>query len=116
MTKQEIEEIKTEANTMLDQKKKHSVEDEAKKWARVEIRVPWFDEANPNRELVLVEKNTNINAMVDPINSPPLFKLADTSRLQIWVHPPEEYLPLIREGLKRNGSGRLQWDIRFQSE
>jgi cobalt-zinc-cadmium efflux system membrane fusion protein len=86
------------------------------KWARVEIRVPWFDKANPERELTLVEKNTNVNDMVDPINSTPLFKLADVNRLQIWVHPPEEYLPLIREGLQKNGAGRLTWDVRFQSE
>ena len=111
----EIEEIKAEAKIIHDQKKVRSADDEMK-WARVEIRVPWFDKANPDRELVLVEKNTNINDMVDPINSPPLFKLADTSRLQIWVHPPEEYLPLIRAGLQNNGSGRLQWDIRFYSE
>ncbi|HWY86478.1 MAG TPA: hypothetical protein VNX28_07135 [Gemmataceae bacterium] len=110
----EIEEIKAEAKIIHDQKKVRSADDEMK-WARVEIRVPWFDKANPNRELVVVEKNTNINDMVDPINSPPLFKLADTSRLQIWVHPPEEYLPLLREGL-RQGPGGLKWDIRFQSE
>jgi multidrug efflux pump subunit AcrA (membrane-fusion protein) len=111
---QEIEELKAEAKTIQDQKKARSADDEMK-WARVEIRVPWYDKASPNRELVVVEKNTNVNDMVDPINSPPLFKLADTSRLQIWVHPPEEYLPLIREGLKQ-GPGGLQWDIRFQSE
>jgi cobalt-zinc-cadmium efflux system membrane fusion protein len=114
LEKQEIEEIKAEANVIHDQKKSRSADDEMK-WARVEIKVPWFDKTNPNRELIVVEKNTNLNDMVDPINSPPLFKLADTSRLQIWVHPPEEYLPLIRAGLKK-GPGGLQWDIRFQSE
>jgi cobalt-zinc-cadmium efflux system membrane fusion protein len=114
MESQEIEEIKAEAKIIHDQKKARSADDEMK-WARVEIRVPWFDKASPNRELVVVEKNTNINDMVDPINSPPLFKLADTSRLQIWVHPPEEYLPLLRAGLK-HGPGSLRWDIRFQSE
>jgi cobalt-zinc-cadmium efflux system membrane fusion protein len=114
LDKQEIDVIKAEAKIIQDQKKARSADDEMK-WARVEIKVPWFDKAHPGRELVVVEKNTNINDMVDPINSPPLFKLADTSRLQIWVHPPEEYLPLLREGLKQ-GPGSLQWDIRFQSE
>jgi len=115
LTKEEIEEIKAEANIIHDQKKVRSADDEMR-WARVEIRVPWFDKANPNRELVLVEKNTNINDMVDPIASAPLFKLADTSRLQIWVHPPEEFLPLIREGLQRKKAERIKWDVRFQSD
>ncbi len=114
VTPEDIKEIEDEARTILEQKKVRKADDEMK-WARVELRGPWFDKANPSRELIVVEKNTNVNDMVDPINSPPLFKLADTSRLQIWVHPPEEYLPLIREGLK-NGSGRLKWDIRFQSD
>jgi multidrug efflux pump subunit AcrA (membrane-fusion protein) len=30
------------------------------------------------------------------------------------VHPPEEYLPLIREGLKKPGG--LQWEVAFQAE
>jgi membrane fusion protein, heavy metal efflux system len=113
LEKQEIDEIKAEAIIILDQKKVRSADSEMK-WARVEVRVPFYDKDNPNRELVVVEKNTNLNDMVDPIASPPLFKLADTSRLQIWVHPPEEYLPLLRNGLK-NGTG-LKWDIRVQSE
>ena len=111
---QEIEELKAEAKVIDDQKKVRSADDEMK-WARVEIRVPWFDKNNPDRELVVLEKNTNMGDMVDPINSPPLFKLADTSRLQIWAYLQEEYLPLIREGLKQ-GPGGLRWDIRFQSE
>jgi cobalt-zinc-cadmium efflux system membrane fusion protein len=112
---QEIEDLKAEAKIIHDQKKVRSADDEMK-WARVEVCAPWFDRANPNRDLVVVEKNTNMNDMVDPIASAPLFKLADTSRLEIWVHPPEEFLPLIREGLQRKGSARLQWDVRFQSE
>jgi cobalt-zinc-cadmium efflux system membrane fusion protein len=114
LTNAEIKAIKDEANIIADQMKTRSSDNE-KNWARVEIRVPKFSD-NPNAELVVVEKNTNINDMVDPINSPPLFKLADTSRLQIWVHPPEEYLPLIREGLKLAGKEPLKWHIRVQSE
>jgi cobalt-zinc-cadmium efflux system membrane fusion protein len=115
LTDKEIEDIKEEAKSIRDQKKVLSPEEELK-WARVELRVPNYEKTNPNRELIVVEKNTNLNDMVDPINSTPLFKLADTSRLAIWVFPPEEYLPIIQEGLKKNGSGRLQWDIRFQSD
>jgi len=115
LTDEEIEELKAEAKKLLDKNVKRDAKAEAERWARVEIRVPRFND-NPKTELVLVEKNTNINDMVDPINSGPLFKLADTSRLQIWVHPPEEYLPLIRERLKNPGAEPLTWEIRVQSD
>jgi cobalt-zinc-cadmium efflux system membrane fusion protein len=114
LTNEEIQAIKDEANIIADQMKVRSSEQE-KNWARVEIRVPKFNDSK-STELVVVEKNTNINDMVDPINSPALFKLADVSRLQIWVHPPEEYLPLIRERLKMSGAEPLQWHIRLQSD
>src|SRR5262249_49351900 len=39
----------------------------------------------------------------------------DLSRLQIWVHPPEEYLPKLREKLKEK-PGSLKWDIRLHSD
>ncbi len=116
LTDDEIAEIEAEAKNVQDSKNGRSIKDEAMKWARVEIRVPWFDKANKDRELVIVEKNINLNGQVDPINSPALFKLADISRLQIWAHPPEEFVPIIREGLQKNGTGRMQWDIRFQSD
>jgi len=115
LTDDEIQELKDEAKKLLDKSVKRDAKAEAEKWARVEIRVPKFND-NPMTELVVVEKNTNINDMVDPINSGPLFKLADTSRLQIWVHPPEEYLPLIRERLKKPGMEPLTWEIRVQSD
>ncbi len=113
MTDAEIEAVKAEAHTILDQKKVRSPEAEAR-WARVEIQVPKFLKADDKLNLVVVEKNTNVNDMVDPINSPPLFKVADLGRLQVWVHPPEEYLPLLRERLKQGQ--KLKWQIRFQSE
>ena len=108
---QEIEEIKAEAKIIHEQKKRRSADDDLK-WARVEIKVPWFDKADPNRELVVVEKNANVGDVVDPSNSPSLFKLADTSRLQIWVHPPEEDLPLLREHLNK---GNLRWQIQIHA-
>ena len=84
-----------------------------KEWAKVEIRVPWFGN-DKERRLVVVEKNTNLGDMLDPIASPPLFKLADISRLTIWVQPAEEYLPLLRERL--NKGLPVYWHIRIQSE
>jgi cobalt-zinc-cadmium efflux system membrane fusion protein len=116
LTDQEIQAIKDEAQVISDQKKVRTAENEMR-WARVEIQVPRFlDAKGPSAKLNLavVEKNTNVNDMVDPINSPPLFRVADLGRLQIWVHPPEEYLPSIRDSLKKGK--KLKWQIRFQSE
>ena len=117
----EIEAIRNEAKVIIDLKKERKPEEE-KNWARVEIQVPHFMKDNeagmvagPSRPLVIVEKNTQLGDMADPGRDMPLFKLADLSRLQIWVHPPEEYLPVLREKLKE-GPGALKWDIRFQSE
>jgi cobalt-zinc-cadmium efflux system membrane fusion protein len=118
LTPEEIQEIRAEANIILDQQKVRSSDLEVK-WAVVEVKVPTFDKEHPDRELTIVEKNTNLNDMLDPINSPaPLFKLADLSRVQIWVHPPEEYLPGLQKNLaKAEKEGRqLEWDIRFQSD
>jgi cobalt-zinc-cadmium efflux system membrane fusion protein len=116
MTDEEIQAIRAEAQVIHDQKKVRTADNEMR-WARVEIKVPRFlDAKDPaaRLNLVVVEKNTNVNDMVDPINSPPLFRVADMGRLQIWVHPPEEYLPKIRESLKTGK--KLKWQIRFQSE
>jgi membrane fusion protein, heavy metal efflux system len=120
MTDDEIKALRKEANEiidalLLDPKKKRDVVAEVERWARTEVYVPWFDKAQPDRELTLVEKNTNIGDIVDNTNFGTwLFKVADMSRLQIWVHPAEEYLPLIRDGLKKNGG--LEWEIRMHSD
>jgi cobalt-zinc-cadmium efflux system membrane fusion protein len=120
----EIRKIREEANSIHDEKKVRSAVEETK-WARVEIRTPKYayvynargeKELDPDVKLTVVEKNTNVIDMVDPINSPPLFKLADLGRLQIWVHPPEEYLPLLREQLQKGGPDRPTWKIRFQAD
>jgi len=119
MTDQEIKQLEEEAKKILDKGIKRDPKTEAERWARVEIRVPKYlydpfdpKKLAPNTELTIVEKNTNLNDMLDPINSPPLFKLADLSRLQVWVQPPEEDLPLLRKNLK---TGRLRWQIQFQA-
>ena len=111
----EIKAIKDEAKMIHDTKKARDAALEAEKWARVEVKVPVFDKDRPDRDMTILEKNTNIADIVDNTNfSTWLFRVADMSQMQIWVHPPEEYLPLIREGMKKNGG--LQWEIRFQSE
>src|SRR4029077_10594072 len=67
----EIDDIKAEAKTIIDQKKVRTVDDDMK-WARVEIRVPKFKlkngagkEFDPTTELTVVEKNTHLNDMLD---------------------------------------------------
>ena len=115
LTDEEIKSIEAEAKSILDQKKARDPEQE-KQWARVEVRVPKFCD-DPNRKLIIVEKNTHLGDMVDPTKDTPLFRVADLSRLQIWVHPPEEYLPLLRKRLgKRDEAGPLTWQIRLQSD
>jgi multidrug efflux pump subunit AcrA (membrane-fusion protein) len=81
--------------------KERDVLEEVNRWARTDVYVPWFDKANPDRELTLVEKNTSIGDIVDNTNFGTwLFRVADLGKLAIWVHPAEEHLPLIREGMK----------------
>jgi cobalt-zinc-cadmium efflux system membrane fusion protein len=113
LSKEEIQQVKNEANLIHDQQKARDADAEVKKWARVEVRVPRF--TGENRELVIVEKNTNLGDMVDPGRDMPLFRLADMSRLQIWVHPPEEYLPVFRRMLDAPERGKPAWQIRFQA-
>jgi membrane fusion protein, heavy metal efflux system len=117
LTKEEVQALKEEAKNIRDENVVRDAESEAKKWGRVEIRVPVFDLTDKEKELVIVEKNTCVGAMVDPINtSAPLFRVADMTRLQIWAHPPEEYLPLLRTMLDQPERGPARWDVRFQSE
>ncbi len=115
MTDDEIKALRVEANEIIDSKKPRDVVEEVKRWARTPVPVPWFDKDHPDRELTVLEKNTQISDIVDNTNFGTwLFRVGDMSRLQIWVHPPEEYLPLIKEGLKKNGG--LKWEIRIQAE
>jgi len=117
LTKEEVQSIKDEAASIRDQHQARDAQAEANKWGRVEVRVPIFDSKDKDKELVIVEKNTCIGAMVDPINTTtPLFRVADMNRLQIWAHPPEEYLPMLRNMLDHPEGGSARWDVRFQTE
>lgn len=108
---EEIDKIKEEAKALSEHRQLRSSEQEMK-WARVEVRAPKFSD-DPARELTIVEKNTSLGDIVDPSRDTPLFRLADLSRLQIWVQAPEEYLPVLREQMQR---GSLKWHIRFQAD
>jgi cobalt-zinc-cadmium efflux system membrane fusion protein len=110
LTDAEIQEVEDEANKIIDLKLVRNADYE-KKWANVYVTVPKVS-SDPNFEVTLVEKNCNLHQMVDPTTI--MFKLADLSRLTIWVQPPEEDLPLLRERLNRGA--RLKWQIQFQSD
>ena len=109
LPKEEIDKLKEEAQALSEQTKRRSTDEEVN-WARVEIKAPKFSD-DPKRELVIIEKNATLGEVVDPSRDTPLFRLADLSQLQIWVHPPEEYIPLIREQLERTGA--VKWAVRF---
>jgi cobalt-zinc-cadmium efflux system membrane fusion protein len=119
---EEIKQVEDEAATILkDIKKKRDPEEEIKRWARVEIRAPIYardKEGKPDadREMVVLERNFAMGELVDPGRDIPLFRLADMTRLQIWVHPQEEYLPFFRTHLGKNGPGSLTWQVRFQAD
>jgi len=111
----EIDELKAEAASIAKEERIRLLDDEMK-WGRVEVRAPvikWLDpdtrtKPDPNVWLTIVEKNTNINDMLDPIASPAMFKLADLSRLQVMVQPHEEYYPLLRSQKEK---GTLNWKL-----
>jgi hypothetical protein len=107
----ELKRIRKEAKDIIDQKAPRDIFKEIEKWARVEIKVPEFDPANPNRRLTIIEQNFNIGEMIDPGNTP-LFRLADLSRVEVWVNPPEEFLKQIPS----TGVRGLKWTIRFQAD
>jgi multidrug efflux pump subunit AcrA (membrane-fusion protein) len=106
----EIKEVEDEANKIIDLKLVRDAEYE-KKWAEVYITVPKVPKDWGNYQVILVEKNTNLHDMVDPTTI--MFKLAALDRLTIWVLPPQEYLPLLQERLKKGGA---KWQIQFQSD
>jgi cobalt-zinc-cadmium efflux system membrane fusion protein len=137
LTPAEIEAIRTEAKILQKRLKgkpetpaqrKLRLREDVKKWARVEILAPYSGR--------IVEKNTNLSDQVDPINSPPMFRVADMSTLLINANFNEEYLPLLQPllrdpqrgwffinelyqlfGMKPppEGNGELRWKIHIEA-
>jgi membrane fusion protein, heavy metal efflux system len=135
----EIEDIRQEARAIQkrlqgkpetpEQRRKRLSED-VPRWARVGIVAPHTG--------VIVEKNTNVNDMVDPAKDTPLFRIADLSSLMIYVNFNEEYLPLLQpllqhhegtwfffeeirsllglEPLAPDGAAELRWKVHIQAE
>lgn len=128
LPKEDIAAVEKEAETIAKEVEKtgdpttvRNTDEEVKRWARVEIKAPVYSRdqgaSDVKRTLVVLEKNTSVGDFLDPGRDTPLFRLADLSRLQIWVHPPEDYLPLIREHFNdKNGGPALRWEIRFQAD
>jgi cobalt-zinc-cadmium efflux system membrane fusion protein len=103
MSDAEIQELKDEADNLLKNRGKRNARTDVDRWSRVELRAP--------ADGTIVETNTAVGDQADPINSLPLFKISDLTRLQISVSFPEEYTQRVRAGLQ---SGRqLNWRVRF---
>jgi multidrug efflux pump subunit AcrA (membrane-fusion protein) len=115
LSEREVQELKDEAKKISelakDKQFKRDAKAEAEKWGRVEIRVPRFDKDHPEKELSIVEKNSCSFDLVEAGKSPTLLKLADLTRLQIWVRLAEEYLPIIRKMLQSPEPGGPLWTI-----
>jgi cobalt-zinc-cadmium efflux system membrane fusion protein len=103
---EEIAALKKEAETIEEAKRDPKKE---KDWARVEVRAP--------SDGVIVEKNTHLNDWADPANyATPMFRIADLRKLQVWLNPAEEYLPILQEFLNKPDATPLTWDIFLQAE
>jgi cobalt-zinc-cadmium efflux system membrane fusion protein len=102
----EIDAIKKEAETIQEDKRDPKKE---MNWARVEVRAL--------NDGVIVEKNTHVGGWVDPSNyNTPMFRVADLSKLQVWLNPVEEYLPVLQEFLKKPLATPLNWEIHLQAD
>jgi cobalt-zinc-cadmium efflux system membrane fusion protein len=78
------------------------------RWARVELVSP--------RTGVIVEKNTNINDIVDPSKDTPLFRIADLGSLMINVNFNEEYLPVLQPLMVlREDLGQFRWQVKIDA-
>ena len=70
-------------------------------WARVEVRSPFAG--------VVLEKNTNVGDVTDTVAD--LFKVADLSRLTVWVNVYEDDLPALQALPKP-----IRWEVRLSNQ
>jgi cobalt-zinc-cadmium efflux system membrane fusion protein len=85
-----------------DVRKREADTENDKSWAELEIKAPI--------DGVMVEKNVNEGAMVDPNDV--LFQIADLSQLLVWANIYEEDLPSLR----RLGPGHRDWLVDLKSD
>jgi cobalt-zinc-cadmium efflux system membrane fusion protein len=116
LTPDEIEEIRKEARVVqkrlqgkpeTPEQRKTRLTEELRKWAKVILVAP--------RDGVIVEKNTNVNDMVDPSRDPPLFRIADLRQYLININFQEEYLPLLEPLMGSPGQSDLRWKVRLEA-
>ncbi len=106
LTDEEIESLRKEADTIAATKRDPAKE---KEWARVEVKA-W-------KGGIIVEKNTHLGDWVDPsYANTPMYRIADLSKLMVWIHPSEEYLPVLQNYLNKPGANPLKWDIMLQAD
>jgi cobalt-zinc-cadmium efflux system membrane fusion protein len=104
---EEIDEVVEEAHHIFDlhddspKKQRGELSAKEKEWARVEVRAPIAG--------TLVERNTNIGAIVD--TGTDLFKVADLGTLAAWVYAYEEDLYTLQD-LPRP----IPWSLRLPAE
>jgi cobalt-zinc-cadmium efflux system membrane fusion protein len=101
----EIDALKKEAATIRAEKRDPEKE---KNWARVDVVAP--------HDGTIVEKNTNLGDWVDPTSGNPMFRIADLNVLAAWLHPLEEYLPLLSRLVGQHNSDELYWKIRVPAD
>jgi multidrug efflux pump subunit AcrA (membrane-fusion protein) len=117
LTPQEIEEVRQEAQVIqkrlqgkpetVEQRQKR-IQQDVERWARVELVAPRTGE--------IVEKNTNINDIVDPSKDVPLFRIADLGSLMINVNFNEEFLPVLQPLLaQREDLGQFRWQVKLDT-
>jgi cobalt-zinc-cadmium efflux system membrane fusion protein len=117
LTPQEIEEIRAEAKTIqkrlqgkpeTPEQRQKRIQEDVQRWARVELVAPHGG--------VVVEKNTNVNDIVDPSKDTPLFRIADLGMLMIFVNFNEEYLPILQPLMaQQEDLGRFRWKVKLEA-
>jgi len=117
LTPNEIEDIRQEARVIqkrlqgkpeTPEQRRARLLREVQNWARVELVAP--------EEGVIVEKNTNLNDIVDPSRDTPLFRIADLRKLLLNANFNEEYLPLLQPLLRNPGQSAMRWKVRLEAE
>jgi hypothetical protein len=115
----EIDQLITEANKVIARLKELAQDtsavgkrlwdrEQVEKWARIEVRAPGGG--------IIVEKNTNVGDIADPGKDPPLFRIADLKTLGVWIHPPEEYLPVLQKLLAEQPQRRIPLTLKLLSD
>jgi cobalt-zinc-cadmium efflux system membrane fusion protein len=117
LTPEEVEKIRDDAKAIqkrlqgkpeTPEQRKERMAQDFQKWARVDLVAP--------QDGIIVEKNTNVNDIVDPARDTPLFRIADLRWLLIYVNFNEEYLPILEPILRASNPGLLEWKVRLEAD